>query len=343
MARSPTSEMADIRSRYDQIFAACAASPAAFEHTPDARSFHDVAPEDRVALWDRLYEGSGFGIWLSNFKETFTDEAANAELSDYIADRIRRRVTDPATAEKLIPRDHGFGIQRLPMETNYLEAYNRANVKLVRLSETPIERVTPTGLATSERDYEFDVIVYATGFDAITGAYDRIDIRELGGQTLKDKWKDGPKTLIGMLVHGFPNLVMIAGPQSGGTSGNFPRAIEAAVDWSTDLLNYANERGVTRAEATEEAEDWWYAHVVKMYSKMLNRKAKSWITGYNSNVEGHDNGHIRYNVYNGGFPRYCAIANGIAERNYEGIVFHRNGVSFQPPAAGGNAKQTSAA
>ena len=164
-------EMADIRSRYDEIFAACARTPGGFEHEPDRRGFYEVTREERLALWDKLYDEPGFGIWLSNFREIFTDEAANAEFSDYIADRIRRRVKDPVTAEKLIPKDHGFGVQRVPLETNYFEAYNRDNVHLVDISETPIERVTETGLRTTERDYEFDIIVYATGFDAITGAY----------------------------------------------------------------------------------------------------------------------------------------------------------------------------
>ena len=197
-------EMADIRARYDEIFAACARTPGGFEHEPDRRGFYEVTREERLALWDKLYDEPGFGIWLSNFREIFTDEAANAEFSAYIADRIRRRVKDPVTAEKLIPRDHGFGVQRVPLETNYFEAYNRDNVHLVDISETPIERVTETGLRTSARDYEFDIIVYSTGFDAITGAFDQIDISGIGGEKLFDKWRDGPSTFLGMLVHGFP-------------------------------------------------------------------------------------------------------------------------------------------
>ncbi len=335
--------MADIRSRYDEIFAACAVSPAAFEHTPHARSFHEVTREERQATWDRLYAGSGFGIWLANFREIFTDEAANAEFSEYIANRIRERVQDPGIAEKLIPRDHGFGIQRLPMETNYFEVYNRNNVKLVQLNETPIERITPNGLRTTEREYEFDIIVYATGFDAFTGAYDKMDIRGVGGLSLGDKWKDGPVTYLGMLVHDFPNMLMIAGPQSGGSSGNFPRAIEAGVSWCTDLLKFIRDRGYSRAEATPEAEQQWLEHVTKMYSKMLNRKARSWITGYNSNVEGHAGGQIRYNVYNGGFPRYCSIVSGVAERNYEGIAFSSPNDLNLPSAVAGEPHKTSAA
>ena len=197
-------EMQAIRARYDEIFAACSRSPAAFEHEPDKRSFYDVSPQERRAFWDRLYEEPGFGIWLANFPEIFTDEKANAELSNYIADRIRQRVRDPIIAEKLIPKDHGFGIQRLPLETNYFEAYNRDNVELVDTKATPIEHITATGLRTSDREFELDIIVYATGFDAFTGAYDRVDIRGINGQQLRDKWATGPITYLGMLVDSGP-------------------------------------------------------------------------------------------------------------------------------------------
>ncbi|MFV0260195.1 MAG: flavin-containing monooxygenase [Acidimicrobiales bacterium] len=311
--------MDDIRARYDEIFATCARTPGGFVHEPDRRGFWKVTREERLALWDRLYDEPGFGIWLQNFAEIFTDEKANAEFSEYIADRIRRRVHDPEIAEKLIPRDHGFGVQRVPLETNYFEAYNRANVRLVDIGETPIERITPTGIDTDAGHHDLDVIVYATGFDAITGAFDRIDIVGTGGQTLRDKWRDGPITYLGVLVHGFPNLVMVAGPQSGSASTNFPRSIETSVDWVTDLLTSVFEHDRTRLEATEEAEAAWVAHVEELYAIMLMRKAKGWFTGYNSNVEGHEEGTLRYNVYNGGAPKYLAKITEVADGGYPGV------------------------
>ena len=314
-------DMADIRSRYDEIFATCARTPGGFEHEPDRRGFYEVSREERVALWDRLYDSPGFAIWMRNFREIFTDEKANAEFCEYIADRIRRRVKDPAIAEKLIPRDHGFGVQRVPMETRYFEVYNRDNVHLVDISETPIQEVTETGLRTTDRDYDFDIIVYATGFDAITGAFDHIDIQGVGGSKLRDKWSDGPSTFLGMLVHGFPNFFMPSGPQSGSASTNYPRGIETGVGWCTKLLEYMETHGYTRAEPTLEAQEQWTEHVKQMYSAMLMRKAKSWFTGYNSNVPGHEHGKIRYFVYNGGTPKYVSQINQIAENNYEGIVF----------------------
>ena len=314
-------EMADIRARYDEIFAACALTPGSFVHGPQKSGFYEVTREERLALWDKLYDEPGFGIWLANFREIFMDEAANAELSEYIADRMRRRVRDPRVAEKLIPRDHGFGVQRLPLETRYLEAYNRDNVHLVDLSETPLVRVTENGLRTTERDYAFDVIVYATGFDAITGAYDLIDIHGIGGERLAEKWKHAPSTFLGMLTHGFPNLLMPTGPQSASASTNFPRGIENGVNWCTDLLQYMWDRGYTRADATREAQERWTAHVIKMYEIMLMRKAKGWFTGYNSNVTGHEEGTVRYFVYNGGTPKFVGIINDVAAKNYQEIEF----------------------
>ncbi len=311
-------EMAEIRTRYDEIFANCARSPGGFEHIPDRRGFYNVPRKERLELWDRLYDGPGFGIWLQNFVEIFMDEDANAEFSEYIADRIRQRVDDPELAEKLIPKDHGFGIQRLPLETGYFEAYNRESVLLVDGSETPIQRITPTGIRTTDRDYEFDLIVYATGFDAFTGAFDQINIEGTGGQKLRAKWADGPVTYLGLLVHGFPNLLMLGGPQSAAT--NFPRGAETAVDWISPLLEYAWKHGHTRVEATAEAEREWCDHVADMYKPLLLRKAKSWITGYNSNLEGHEYGKMRCNIYNGGGPKYTGRLAQVAADDYQGIV-----------------------
>ncbi len=312
-------EMASIRQRYDEIFAACARSPAAFEHVPDSRRFNDVPPAERRAFWDRLYDEPGFGIWLANFAEIFMDERANAEISEYIADRIRQRVKDPAIAELLIPKDHGFGIQRLPLETGYFETYNRDNVELVNSKATPIECITPTGLRTSDREFEFDIIVYATGFDAFTGAYDRIDIRGVGGQKLRDKWADGPVTYLGMLVSGFPNMVMLGGPQT--AAANFPRGSEIAVDWIMPLLTHLREHGHTRFDAKPDAEQAWVDAVKASYQGLLMSKAQSWITGYNSNLEGHEYGHTRYNIFATGGVEYAKHLRAAAEGGYRGIAF----------------------
>ncbi|MFV0526753.1 MAG: flavin-containing monooxygenase [Acidimicrobiales bacterium] len=309
-------EMDEIRDRYDEIFANCAASPNGFEHVPDRRGFWSLTAEERRSHWDDLYRQPGFAILAGNFAEIFFDEAANREMSDYVADRIRERVTDPVVAEKLIPLDHGFGLQRLPLETNYFEAYNRDNVDLVDITEHPILRMTPDGIETAAGHHDLDVIVYATGFDAITGGYDRIEIRGVDDRTLADKWRDSPSTYLGVLSHGFPNMLMVAGPQSVSGSTNFPRAIETGVDWVTDLLQHAAAEGITRIEARADGERDWVEEVERAHERMLFRRSKGWFTGYNSNVAGHQEGHVRYQAYFGGAPRYATLATEEADGGY---------------------------
>ena len=314
-------EMDSIKAQYDEIFELCARTPGGFIHEPDRRPFYEVPREERVAKWEKLYGEPGFGIWLANFRDIFIDEEANAEFSEFIADKIRSRVHDPVVAEKLVPKDHGFGVQRVPLESNYYEAYNRDNVHLVDLQETPIERITRRGIRTSEQEYEFDIIVYATGFDAVTGAYDRIDIRGAGGQSLRAKWADGPDTFLGLTVSGFPNMFMPTGPQSGSASTNFPRGIELGVDWVTELLQFVWKHDHSRVEATPEAEAQWSAYVAKLYEIMLLRNAQGWFTGYNSNVEGHEKGTRRHLVFNGGTPKYRQKIAEVAEAGYRGLAF----------------------
>ncbi|MEM7094308.1 MAG: NAD(P)/FAD-dependent oxidoreductase [Actinomycetota bacterium] len=312
-------EMADIRRRYDEIFATCASTPGGFEHAPDRRGFWNVSREERLELWDRLYDGPGFGIWLQNFTEIFMDKDANAEFSDYIAERTRQRIDDPAVAEKLIPTDHGFGIQRVPMETNYFETYNRDNVTLLDVGDEPIQRITETGIETTGGHYDFDVIIYSTGFDAFTGAYDKLDIQGVDGQRLAHKWHDGPMTYYGILVHGFPNFMMIPGPQSAVV--NFPRTVETTIDWATPLMEFAREHGHTKFDASEAAEQDWFKEVVLWYERLLIKTSQHWMTGYNSNLDGHEYGKIRYNVYNGGGPKYVRMITDTAEQGYPGIDF----------------------
>jgi cation diffusion facilitator CzcD-associated flavoprotein CzcO len=312
-------EMAAIKARYDEIFAMCARTPAGHLHEPDPRSYFEVTREERLAKWEELYAAPGFGIWLANFPEVLSDLTANADMSAFVAGKIRARVHDPATAEKLIPKDHGFGTKRVPLETRYYEAYNRGNVSLVDLLETPITRITPTGIRTSDRDYDLDVIIYATGFDAVTGAYERMDIRGTGGTLLRDKWSPSPRTFYGIMVPGFPNFLMPTGPQSGSASSNFPRGIEMGVDWVTDLITHMHRKGIVRAEADEEAADQWGQHVRRLYDRTLLPTAKSWFTGYNSNVEGRGAGMVRYVVYPGSGRKYRERITRIANEGYPGV------------------------
>jgi len=310
-------EMAEIKASYDAIFARMAETHGAFVHGTDPRSYHEVSEAERLALWEKNYASPGFGVWFSNFVEVFLDEEVNAKFSEFIANKIRSRVRDPEVAEKLIPRDHGFGNQRVPLETGYYEAYNLDHVRLVDASETPIVRITPQGIETTAEDFEFDLILYATGFDAITGAYDRIDIRGAGGQKLRDKWRDGPVTYLGTNVSGFPNFFLIAGPQSASASSNFPPSIETCVDWTAGFIGHLERSGLRRAEARLEAEAQWTADIKAGYEGNLIARAKSWFTGYNSNVPGHDK--LRHMMYLGGSPAYRAKLAEVAARGYEGF------------------------
>ena len=312
-------EMADIKSRYDEIFDRCARTPGGFIHGPDRRRYHEVPAEERYAFWEDLYGQPGFGIWLANFREVLMDEDANADLSAFIADKIRQRVNDPAVAEKLIPKDHGFGVQRVPMETRYYEAYNHDHVHLVDIAEDPIDRIVPEGVRLSSGTVvELDVLIYATGFDAITGAFDRMTITGVGGRTLREAWADGPRTYLGVQTAGFPNMIMLAGPQGASVSTNFPRAIETSVDWASDLIAHMRANGLSRIECAIEAEDAWVAEVVDLYQMVLLRNAKSWFTGYNSNVDGRDV--KRHLIYNGGAPRYRERITTVAAEGYSGFV-----------------------
>ena len=187
----------------------------------------------------------------------------------------------------------------------------------MNVSDTPIDKITPKGIKTSDAEYEFDLIIYATGFDAITGAFDRIDITGKDGQKLRSKWDKGPITLYGMQVSGFPNLITLAGPQGASVSTNFPPGIESAVDWTADLIQYMGKHDYKQVEATPEAEEAWVDHVKEMYGHTLVSTAKSWFTGYNSNVEGHDI--LRHMVYFGGAPKYRERIAQIAENDYEGF------------------------
>ncbi len=309
--------MAEIKASYDEIFAKCHATPGGFIHGPDRRKFAEVSEEDRLTFWEDLYNSPGFGVWLGNFRDVLVEEIPNEAFTNFIADKIRARVDDPVTAEKLIPKDHGFGTRRVPMETKYFEAYNRDNVHLIDINETPIECITPAGIKTTAAEYEFDIIIYATGFDAITGAFDRIEFTGVNGQKLSDKWIDGPITYLGLQTSGFPNLITIAGPQGGSVATNFPRGIEEAVEWNTELLKYLHKYKYNRIEPKLDAEDEWTEHVKQTYSYSLLGNSKSWFTGYNSNVEGHDK--IRYMIYNGGAVRYRQRLAEVAENGYQGF------------------------
>jgi cation diffusion facilitator CzcD-associated flavoprotein CzcO len=315
-AKIAPDEMKDIRAGYPAMFQRCLETYSCFLHTPDPRGTFEVTEEERNAFWEKLYASPGFGIWLGNFKDILMDRAANALLSEFVANKIRQRVKNQAVAEKLIPKNHGFGTRRVPMETKYYEVYNQDNVQLVDISETPIQCITPTGIKTSDAEFEFDMIIYATGFDAITGSFDRIDIRGVDGEKLKDRWKYGPETYLGVMVDHFPNMMMLIGPHM--ALGNIPRSIEHNVDWVTDLVRHLRDHKITRVEATEGEVQTWTDHVKSLGEGLLLNEVNSWMTGVNTNVEGKQ---VRIvNRYSGSAPDYRAKCDAVASTGYKDLA-----------------------
>ncbi len=313
----PKDEMEDIRSRYDEIFKLCRETAACFIHTVDPRGTFEVSEEERYRFWEELYAGQGFGIWQGNFRDMLIDREANRLMSDFVADKIRKRVKDPKTAELLIPKDHGFGTRRVPQETHYYEVYNQPNVELVSMLETPIQRITKTGIQTTDREFEFDVIVYATGFDAVTGTFDRIDIRGVGGRPLKERWVGGPKSFVGLMLDEFPNMFMLMGPHA--ALGNNPRSIEYNVEWTSDLIGHMTENGLERTEARPDSVAMWQKIVHQKAKGLLANEIDSWMTGINMNVEGKQTRTIVR--YSGTAPEYRATCAAVANGGYKELDF----------------------
>ncbi len=306
---------ARIKASYPEIFKRTRETSAGFIHDFDPRSVFDVTPEERQARFEELWAQPGFGKWLGNFRDIMSNKEANELFAEFVRNKIRERVNDPVVAEKLVPRDHRFGTKRVPLESGYYEQFNRPNVLLVDLRESPIERITPLGVKTSDAEHQLDVIIYATGFDAVTGPLTRIDIRGEGGRSLKDKWADGPRTYLGIQSAGFPNLLTLVGPHNGATFCNMPRCIEQNVEWVTDCLRYMREKGFERIAASEQAEEAWTGHVNELAAGTLLSETASWFFG--ANIEGKKRAIL---MYLGGAKAFRAKCDEVAARDYEGFV-----------------------
>jgi cation diffusion facilitator CzcD-associated flavoprotein CzcO len=266
-----------IKASYPEIFKKCNETAGSFMHVFDPRSAMSVSPEARLEQYERLWAEPGFKKWLSNFYDVMMPGEANEDYAEFVRNKIRERVKDPVVAEKLVPKDHMFGSKRLPCESGYYEVFNQDNVLLVDVREAPIERITPKGVQTTDAEYELDVLIFATGYDAVTGSLNRIDIRGEGGQSLKDKFANGPRTYMGISSAGFPNLFTI----NSASVGNFVRACEPLVDWVSDCICYVRDHGFMRISATPEAEAAWTQHVAEAGAKILRTQANSWYVGAN--------------------------------------------------------------
>lgn len=325
-------QMKNHRAEYEKIFAQCSETPSGFMHMADQRSFADVSEKDRLELWEKLYNEPGFGKWLGVFKDTYTNREANDAYSTFIASKIRERVNDRETAESLIPKNHGYGTRRVPLESGYFEAFNKSSVNLVDLQKTPITRIRENGIETAGcKLHELDILIYATGFDAITGAFNAIDWHAKDGRPLIASssectdvmpiWPDHrPSTFLGIHVPALPNTFMVLGPHQ--PFGNATRSIEHTVEVVADLLAFCKASGITYVEPTDEAVEKWTEHVLASAQGSMINDIDSWMTGVNKNVKGKNVRSVaRYTGTVQEFKRWCRECR---ESGYQGLILKSN-------------------
>jgi cyclohexanone monooxygenase len=303
---------------YDGIVERIKSSFFGFELNVIPKSALETTPEEREREFDRMWDAGGFSFWLANYQDMFFSKEANDLCADYLIRKIRSTVKDPAVAEKLIPKTYAYGTKRQPLDTNYYETFNKDNVLLVDASDAPIEEITPKGIRAGGKEYDLDIIVVATGFDAMTGPLKNMGIRGRGGKTLAQEWEEGPQTYLGLAVTGFPNLFMITGPQSPSVLSNMPVSIEQHVEWITDCIDHMRKNGLAMIEATPEAQDQWVAHVAEIVNMTLMPSANSWYMG--ANIPGKPRRFLPYLGPEGvgGYRKKC---NEIAAKGYEGFAF----------------------
>ena len=312
----------EIKADYDAIFDKARHTRSGFPYDVVDRSALDVDDTQRRQIFEQGWEAGGFRFTFETFSDLRTDAEASRLAGEFIKDKIRSIVNDADVAEKLLPHDHPFGSKRNLIDTDYYETYNRDNVTLVDLREGPITQITPTGITVGggdsghpERHLDVDVIVYATGFDAMTGSFNKIDITGRNGETLRQHWADGPKTYLGLMVTGFPNLFMITGPGSPSVLTNMPIAIEQHVDLVTDTIVHLTEKNLDTIEAEPEAEDAWVAHVADVAGTTLLTEGNSWYLG--ANIPGKPR---VFMPYGGGMDAYRARCEEVVANDYEGFV-----------------------
>ena len=292
---------------------------------PNDFSALSVSSEERQRIYDERWL-SGGTTFMAAFNDLIFNQEANDTAAEFVRGKIRETVKDPKTAELLAPKDHPIGTKRICVDTRYFETYNRPNVHLIDVRSAPIEETTPAGLRTANASYEFDAIVFATGFDAMTGALTAIDIHSTDGSTLKRKWEDGPRTYLGLMCAHFPNMFMVTGPGSPSVLSNMHVSIEQDVNWISDCLGWLRDHRVARIEATQQAEDNWVLHGIEVANKTLYPKAASWYMG--ANIEGKPR---VFMPYIGGVNAYRQKCAEIAENGYTG--FHLTGAPAVAEAA----------
>jgi cation diffusion facilitator CzcD-associated flavoprotein CzcO len=307
-------DAAEIKANYPEIRQATKESRAGFPFTSNDRSCFDVSEEERLEIYEELWQEGGFKFMWGSFNDIMLDKKANATAADFIRSKIHQIVEDPDTAEMLCPKDYPYGAKRPPIDTDYFVTFNRDNVKLVDILKAPIIEIEKNGIRTEEGFFELDSIVFATGFDAMTGSLLKINIRGTDGLKLSDKWDSGPRTYLGLQVAGFPNMFTITGPGSPSVLVNMPVAIEQHVDWISDCIEHMDKEGVSRIEAKEEAENEWVEHVHDVAKMTLFYEAKSWYLGVN--IPGKPR---VFMPYVGGMPLYKQYCEESVRDGYKGF------------------------
>lgn len=305
---------------YPELRARARVSPvgATFD-APDISAL-DYSDADRNAIFEKRWNQGSFNF-LSAFNDLMSSKEANKHAVDFVHRKIHERVHDPAVAELLCPKDHPLGTKRLCVDTDYYETYNRDNVTLVDVKTTPIKQIVPSGLQVGDDTYPLDAIVFATGFDAMTGALMNIDIRGRGGMAFRDKWADGPSSYLGVAVAGFPNLFTVTGPGSPSVLSNMMVSIEQHVEWIADCIGHLEANAVATIEPDQAAENTWMVHVNQVASELLYEESNTWYLG--ANIPGKPRVFL---PYVGGVGHYREVCDDVAAKGYEG--FH-----FNPPPA----------
>lgn len=306
-------EKASIKANYRQLRQTDRESRIGLTLNDNTQSALEVSAEERQKKFEEVWEVGGFQVRLA-FSDIATNLESNTYLADFVRSKIGEKVHNPEVARLLMPHDHPIGSKRLCVDTDYFETYNRENVSLVDVRTSPIEEITPRGLRTRDGEYELDALVFATGFDAMTGALFNMDLRGKNGQRLKEKWAVGPRTYLGVMTAGFPNLFIITGPGSPSVLSNMTVSIEQHVEWISDCLKYMLEHHFTRIEPTVEAEKSWVAHVNEVANLTLYPLANSWYLG--ANIPGKPR---IFMPYVGGVGNYRMKCQEIADKGYEGF------------------------
>ena len=312
-----------VKADYAELRANARLSPSGSLFDPPAGNALELDEDQQAAALEKSWAHGGPGF-MSTFTDTMVDESANQVSADYVRARIRSIVQDEQVADLLSPTNSPIGSKRICVDTDYYATYNRDNVSLVGIAETPIDEITATGVRVGDTTYDVDAIVFATGYDAITGPLNSIDIRGLDGIALREEWAHGPRTYLGIASAGFPNLFMITGPGSPSVLGNVIVAIEQHVDWVTDLIAHARAAGVGSVAAERDAQDAWVEHVNQVASYTLFPRAASWYVG--ANIPGKPRVFI---PYLGGYGAYRELCDSVAADGYRGFALTSAG-ALQP-------------